>query len=85
MNTSSCKRKGIVLAFIRYRHFGYIEDSETKFNHWFHMVDVPSRKTPTVGQRVTFEIALDVKGREKAVNVAEVSPSPAITAKSEAV
>ena len=71
-SSSSGSKEGTVVAYLRHKCFGYIEDTKTKINHWFHVCDVASRKTPTVGQRVTFELGLDPKGREKATNIVEL-------------
>ena len=65
-------REGTILKFYPERRYGFLQDSETSVDYFFHRGDVKDEVVPTTGTHVSFDIG-EHEGKKKAFNVATLT------------
>lgn len=68
-STQQGTRQGIVETWKAAEGFGFIQPDEGGDDHFFHQSEIIGRQTPAVGQRVSYSVGRDAKGRYRAENI----------------
>jgi cold shock CspA family protein len=70
--------QGNILKFYPERRYGFLQDTETGVDYFFHRGDVLEEKVPHTGALVSFELT-EYNGRKKAINIRTVTATEVLS------